>query len=197
VLFAALFAFALVLFLPMRVVLGWAKTGISAREAAGTAWSGSLREARAGAAVLGDVSAGLDPLPLLVGRARLGIERPTAAADRLAGALVVARNLRAAESVTGLVPLDAQFGGVAVDSLALTDVTVRFVDEQCDRAEGLVTAALSGTGQTSSLPASLSGSIRCDRGDLLLPLAGGAGVGLAIRVSGDGRVRAEPGPTLP
>jgi general secretion pathway protein N len=197
VLFAALLALALLVFLPLRLVLGWAGAGISAREVSGTAWSGSLKEARAGAAILGDLDAALAPLPLLLGRARLEVERPSAAPDRLSGALVVSRNMRAAESLTGAVPIDAQVAGAPVESFSLNDVTVRFRDGQCDRAEGQVTANLAGPALGSALPASLSGSLRCDRGDLLLPLAGGAGPGMALRVSADGRYRADAAPTLP
>jgi general secretion pathway protein N len=197
VLFAALFALALLVFLPMRLVLGWAGAGISAREAGGMAWSGSLKEARAGAAILGDLEARLAPLPLLLGRARLEVERPSAAPDRLSGAFVISLNMRAAESLTGMVPIDAQLAGLPVESLSLNDMTVRFRDGQCDRAEGMVTASLAGSTQAAALPASVSGPVRCDRGDLLLPLAGGAGPGVALRVSADGRYRVDAAPTLP
>jgi general secretion pathway protein N len=197
VLFAALFALALLASLPMRLVLGWAGAGISAREASGTAWSGSLKEARAGAAILGDLDARLAPLPLLLGRARLEIERSSAAPDRLSGALVVSRNMRATESLTGMVPIDAQLAGLPVESLSLNDMTVRFRDGQCDRAEGMVTASLSGSTLGAASPASVSGSVRCDRGDLLIPLAGGAGSGVALRVAGNGRYRPDATPTLP
>jgi len=190
VLFAALFALALLIFLPLRLVLGWAGAGLTAREVSGSAWAGSLKEARAGPAVLGDLDARLAPVPLLLGRARLEVERPSAAPDRLVAAFDLSRNRRSAESVTGTVPVESRFGPLPIASFDLTDVTVRFRDGQCDRAEGLVRANLSGEVAGVALPASLSGAARCDRGALLLPLSGGA-EGLTLRIFGDGRYEAQ------
>ena len=189
VLFAALFALALVIFVPMRLALGLLDDVFTAREASGTIWSGSLKEARIGAAALGDLEARLAPASLLVGRARIEVARPSAAADRLAGAFGVGRNRRSIESVTGTIPVESRFAPLPIASLDLTDVTVRFRDGQCDRAEGLVRANLTGETLGSPLPASLGGAVRCDRGALLLPLASGAG-GLTLRIFGDGRYEA-------
>jgi general secretion pathway protein N len=185
VLFAALFAIALVAFLPLRLVLGG--NGLTAREASGSVWAGRLKEARIGPAALGDLDARLAPLPLLVGHARVGLARPSGAPDRLTGALSLARHRRAIESVSGTIPIDSM-GALPIASLSLTDVTVVFRDGTCDRAEGQVQASLSGTG----LPASLSGAVRCDSGALLLPLASGPGTeGVALRIFGDGRYEAQ------
>lgn len=187
-LFLALFVIALVLTLPLRLVLGG--SGITAREASGSLWSGRLKEARLGPAALGDLEARLSPLPLFLGRARIDVERDSAAPDRFAGAFGFSANRRSAESVTGVVPVEGAFGALPVAALDLTDVTVRFRDGACDEAEGLVRATLSAA--QPGLPASLSGPARCDRGALLLPLTTGAGgEGLAFRAFGDGRWTAE------
>lgn len=191
VLFAALLALALLIFLPLRLVLGMVDSGFSAREASGTVWSGRLKEGRIGPAALGDLSARLSPLPLLVGRARIEVERPSAAPDRFAGAFGVARNLRSAESVTGVIPVEGVFAPLPIAAIELTDVTVRFRDGQCDRAEGLVRVSVGGEFAGLPLPAGLSGAARCDRGALLLPMTSGSGgEGLALRVFGDGRFEA-------
>jgi general secretion pathway protein N len=183
VLFAVLFALALIAFLPLRLVL--AGSGIAAREASGSIWSGTLKEARIGPAVIGDVQARVRPLPLLTGRLLIDLSRPSAAADRLSGALVLSRDRRAIENATGLIPLEAPTAAFPATSVELTDVTVRFRDGQCDGAEGMVRANLAGGGV---LPASLSGTLRCDRGAVLLPFAGGGtGGGIALRIFGDGR----------
>jgi general secretion pathway protein N len=183
VLFAALFVLALIAFLPLRLVL--AGSGIAAREASGSVWSGALKEARIGPAVLGDLQARVAPLPLLTGRLRIGLSRPGGAADRLSGALIVSRNRRAIENVTGLVPLETSLSALPVTSVELTDVTVRFRDGQCDQAEGMVRANLAGG---TTLPASLSATPRCDRGALSLPFAvGGTGGRIELRIFGDGR----------
>ncbi|HEV2569378.1 type II secretion system protein N [Sphingomonas sp.] len=192
VLFAALFALALLITLPLRLVLGAGDGVITAREATGSVWSGSLKEARLGPASLGDLSARLSPLALLTGQARIEVERPSGAADRFAGAFATSARRRSAESVTGMVPVEGLFGALPIASIELTDVTVRFRDDQCDRAEGLVRATLSSGADGLPLPASVSGAARCDRGALLLPLASGSGAeGVALRIFGDGRYSAE------
>ena len=190
VVFAGMFVFALLLFLPLRLALGAIDSGLVAREASGSVWSGSLKEARIGPAVLGDLDARLAFLPLLNGEARIEVARPSAAPDRLTGAFGVSRNRRSAESVLGAVPVAGLFGSLPIGTLDFTDVTVRFRDGQCERAEGLVTATISGDVAGLALPASLSGAARCDRGALLLPLRGGAG-GVEARLFGDGRWTAQ------
>lgn len=186
VLFASLLALALILSLPMRLALGVVGAGLTAREANGTIWSGRLKEARMGPAALGDLEARLAFLPLLTGRARIELERDSAAPDRFAGAFGFAANRRSAESVTGVVPVEGAFGALPVAALELSDVTVRFRDGACEEAEGLVRASLTAT--RPGLPASLSGAARCDRGALLLPLtSGGGGDGVALRIAADGR----------
>jgi general secretion pathway protein N len=189
VLFAAMLALAMIVFMPMRLVLGGADGLFSAREASGTVWWGRLQEARAGPAALGDLEARLAFLPLLTGSVQIDVERDSAAPDRFAGSLVIGRNRRSAESVTGIVPVEGAFGALPIAAIELTDVTVRFRDGTCEEAEGLVRASL--TAQPG-LPASLSGPARCDRGALLLPLTTGAGAdGIALRLFGDGRWSAE------
>ena len=186
VLFAALFAIALVAFLPLRLVVGG--SGLAAREASGSVWSGSLKEARIGPAVLGDLNARVAPLPLLTGRMRIDLSRPSAAPDRLSGALIVSRNRRAVEGATGLVPIQALAGPLPLTSIELTDVTVRFSDGTCDRAEGMVRANLSAGPAGTNLPASLSSTLRCDRGAALVPfVVGGTGGRVELRIFGDGR----------
>jgi len=182
VLFLSLFLLALLAFLPLRLVLSG--SGLAAREASGSVWSGSLREARLGPAAIGDVQARLLPLPLLTGSMRIALARPSAAADRLSGTLVLSRNRRAVENASGLIPLESSLDAHPATSVELADVTVRFRDGQCDRAEGMVRANLAAG---AGLPASLSGMVRCDRGAVLLPfIAGGTGGRMELRLFGDG-----------
>lgn len=199
VLFAALLALALILTLPLRVAIGG--SGLQAREASGSVWSGRLNEARLGPAALGDLDARLAFLPLLTARARVEVSRDSAGPDRFTGAMTSSARMRSAESVTGSIPIQGALGALPLAALDLTDVTIRFRDGTCDKAEGLVRATL--TIAQPGLPSALSGSARCDRGALLLPLATGSGVeGIALRMLGDGRWTAElrlrggPGGTL-
>ena len=71
--FVAAFFFSLVALIPLRVAVGWfgVEAGLAAREAEGSVWLGVLKEAQFGRVPLGDLSARLDMLPLLLGRARL------------------------------------------------------------------------------------------------------------------------------
>ena len=186
VLFAILFGLAALFLLPLRLAVG--SSGLAAREASGSVWSGALKEARIGPAVLGDLDARVAPLPLLTGRMRIDLARPSAAPDRLTGALVLSRNRRAVEGASGVIPIDASIGALPVTSLELTDVTARFRDGTCDRAEGMVRANLSAGAAGSNLPASLSGALRCDQGAVLLPfVVGGTGGRVELRIFGDGR----------
>lgn len=170
VLFGVMFVTALIVFLPLRVVVG----GVTARAADGLAWAGHLEEARVGPAVLGDVDTRISPLRLLMGEARLAVSRPG-----LSGAITVASNRREVEGLTGTLPMEA----VPIASFDLSDVTVRFRDGICDRAEGIVRA--------DSDRGALNGSVRCDRGALLLPLASASGQDrLDLRITGDGRYSA-------
>lgn len=187
VLFGLLLVVALVLTLPMRVVLGAIDSGLAAREVQGSVWDGRLVEARAGAAVLGDLAARLEPLPLLTARARIGIVRD--GPDQLRAALSTGGATRAIEGLTGTVPIDGGVAGVPIGALSFEDFRVRFRDGRCDTAEGLVRASISG-GEVAgvSLPQGLSGAARCDKGALLVPLASAAGSErVTVTLSGDGR----------
>lgn len=193
-LFLGLFAIALVAFLPLRLALGWfglAEQGMSAREVRGSVWAGELREATFGRIALGDLSAGLSPVPLLVGRARVDLNGGDSAA-RLSGAVGITRHSFALDDITASLPVGSTFRPVPVTLLDLQDVSVRFRGEICEEAEGRVRATLSGEIGGLAVPASLNGSARCDAGALLLPLVSAAGnEGSTIRLWPDGRYRAE------
>lgn len=195
-LFLALFAIAFLLFLPMRLALGWAgldSQGFSAREVTGSLWSGRLVEARFGDVVLGDLDAGLSPLALLIGRARIALEGQAAdPAQRLSGIVELARNRAAVIDADGPLPAGTAFAPLPVTGLDLDDVSVTFVDGACQGADGRIRAALAGSYLGQPLPASVSGTARCDGGALLLPLQSPGGVeGVALRLWPDGRYRAE------
>lgn len=194
-LFLALFALAVAIFLPMRLALGWAgldAQGFTAREVTGSVWSGRLVEARFGDIALGDLDAGVSPLALLIGRARVALESRSAdPARRLAGTVEIGRNRAAVIDARGPLTPGNAFAPLPVSSLDLDQVSVRFVDSACEAAEGRVRAGLSGDFLGQPLPGALSGAARCDGGALLLPLTSGAGEGVNLRLWADGRYRAE------
>jgi len=195
--FLCAFLFALVALLPLRLALGWLAldaAGFSARQAEGSIWLGVLREARVGAAPIGDLRSRLDPLPLLAGRARVGFDRLQGgdAASPLEGSVSVSRHSLGADDVTASLPLGTAFAPLPIASVDLTDVSVRFRDGLCDHADGLVKAQVSGDVGGISLPGGLTGNARCEGGALMLPLAspGGAEM-LSLAIQEGGRYRAE------
>jgi general secretion pathway protein N len=194
-LFGAMLLATLLIFLPMRLALGWfglGEQGLTARRVSGTIWGSTLSEARFGDLTLGDLSARLSPLPLLIGQARVALAGPEAADRSLRAALTVSRHLIGVDDATGSLPTGRVFAPLPVTSLDLDDLTVRFRDGRCEAAEGRVRASLGGGAAGVVLPASISGAARCDRGALLLPLASQAGTeAVALRIEGNGRYRAE------
>ena len=200
-LFGAMLAIALLLFVPLRAVLGWAglgDAGLTAREVRGGLWAGRLVEARfgarSGAVTLGDLDARLAFWPLLLGRARLELDGADAGglARPLHGAVTVSRHGLGVDDMTASLPVGQLFAPLPVTALDLDGATVHFRDGVCDKAEGRVRATLAGEAGGVPLPASLSGPARCEGGALVLPLTSQAGTeGATLRVSGDGRYRAE------
>ncbi|WP_156678586.1 type II secretion system protein N [Sphingomonas profundi] len=185
----------LVLLMPLRLVIGWLDLGaggFAAREARGSVWLGTLAEARFGDAPLGDLSARLAPLPLLVGRARLDLASAGETAGGFAGALTVSRHRFGIDDVTARVPLGRRLMPLPVAAIDLSDVSVTFRDGLCDRADGLVKAVIEGAPAGLNLPGGLSGAARCDGGALLLPLVGQSGMeSLTLHVATGGAYRAD------
>jgi general secretion pathway protein N len=191
----AALAVALVVLLPLRVAAGWfdmGGKGLAAREVEGSLWFGRLREAQFGPVQLGDVDARLNVLPLFLGRARLSLHRDAAAGGALDGALLVSRHRFGIEDMTGQLSTGSLFGPLPIATLELSDVSVNFEDERCESAEGQVRAGLAGDVVGQGLPASLSGTVRCQNGAAILPLAGQSGAEqLNISFEASGRWRAE------
>ncbi|SNS04607.1 type II secretion system protein N (GspN) [Sphingomonas laterariae] len=194
-LFLAFFALALVALFPMRIMLGalgLGAVGLSVREVQGSVWHGKLKEVRFGAAALGDVDAGLNFFPLFVGRARIDASRAGEGGDALQGALSVTRHTLGLDDATMRLPAAAIFAPLPVSAVDLGDVSVRFREGVCDRAEGLVRAELQADVPGLSLPGGMSGTARCDGGALLLPLASQSGMEmLALRIVKNGGYTAD------
>lgn len=188
--FAVAFALALGAFLPLRTAIDWLaleERGLSAREAQGTVWIGALRDARFGPVPLGDLHAGLDGLPLLLGRARVALEGGEPGPP-LAGAATVTGAGFGLHDVEGRIAGGALFAPLPVAALDLTDVSAHFRDGRCASAEGRVRAELAGELGGIALPGGLSGNARCDGEALLVPLAGQSGLErVDLRIFADGR----------
>lgn len=195
--FLAAFLFALAALLPLRLALDWLaveQAGLAARAAEGSVWLGALRETRIAGAALGDLRARLDPLPLLVGRARVDLDRLENAGELppLRGAVSVSRHSVGIDDVTALLPIGATFAPLPIAALDLTDVSARFQDGLCERADGLVKASVAGDIAGIALPGGLSGTARCEAGSLLLPLVSqSGGEMLSLSITRGGGYRAE------
>jgi len=194
--FGAAFVIALIALLPLRLVMGLfdlGNTGLTAREVRGSLWSGSLRDANFGGVALGDLQAHLSPLPLLVGRARIDLSSAGRGdAHPLHGAIGVSRHGFGIDDMTATLAAGTVFAPVPVSALDLDDVSIRFQDGLCQKAEGRVHATMSGDIAGVSLGQGMTGTARCDAGALLLPLTSQAGTeAVALRLWATGRFRAE------
>lgn len=192
--FLCAFLFSLLALLPLRLALDWLaldQRGFAAREAKGSIWFGGLTEAQFGTVALGDLEARLQSLPLLIGRARVDLQRSDAP-DRWKAGATVTRHGFGIEDMTGNLDIGSAFAPLPIASLDAQDVTGRFADGQCVAAEGNVRAGIAADIAGISLPGGLSGNARCDEGALLLPLVSQTGMeALNIRLFEDGRYELE------
>lgn len=194
--FGGAFLIALIVFLPLRLAMSWfdlGNTGLTAREVRGSLWYGSLREASFGGVSLGDLRARLSPIQLLVGRARIDLVGPGQGSARpFRGAIGVTRHSFGLDDMTATLPAGTVFAPVPVSALDFDDVSVRFQDGNCQKAEGRVRATILGDLAGINLSQGMTGTARCDAGALLLPLTSQAGTeSVALRLWGTGRFRGE------
>lgn len=190
--FAAVFVLALIATLPLRVAAGWLgldDRGLAAREAAGSVWSGRLSEAQLGRAPLGDLSARLRVLPLLIGKARVALARP-GELDPFEGALTASPGGFGIDDMSGRLRVAALFAPLPISAIDLEGVSAGFSGGRCSRAEGQVRAMLSGEIAGIGLPSGFTGNVTCVEDAVLIPLASQTGMErLALRLFADGRYR--------
>jgi general secretion pathway protein N len=192
--FFCAFLFSLAGLLPLRLAIDWLqldRRGFAAREANGSVWLGSLTEAQLGRVALGDLQASLRTFPLLLGRARVDLDRPDED-DRLEGGVSVSRHSFGIDDFTARLDLAAALAPLPIGAVDLTDVSARFADGLCTAAEGMVRANVAGDFAGLMLPSGLSGNARCDEGALLLPLVSQSGMeAVNLRLFENGRYEME------
>lgn len=192
--FVAAFAFALVALFPLGLAINWLgldDRGLAAREANGSVWLGALKEAQLGRVPVGDVSARLNSLPLLLGRARVGLARAEET-NPFTGAATMARNGFGFDDVTGQLRLGSLFAPLPVTALDLEDVSAGFANGLCSRAEGRVRATVTGQIGGMNLASGLSGAPACAGDAVLIPLVSQSGMEqLNVRFFASGRYRIE------
>jgi general secretion pathway protein N len=192
--FLSAFLFCLVALLPLRLALAWLgfdARGFAVREAVGNIWVGGMREAELGPVPIGDVSARLRTLPLLVGRARIDLRRPGEEGGLKAG-LTGSRHGFGLDDAEASLDTGAAFAPLPIQGLDLSGVTAHFENGVCATARGLVTARVAGSLAGLALPTSFSGEARCEGGALLLPLVSATRQErLQLELFDDGRYRIE------
>jgi general secretion pathway protein N len=192
---AALLAFILIVAtLPMRLALvlaGARDAGLSARAVTGSIWSGQLVDARWRGARLGTLGAGLAPLALLGGEARLNIARDDVLLGKLDGVLIL-NGARGVADMNGTVSLGASLAGVPLDTLRLAAVTTRFDDDgRCVEAAGQAQLSIALPVPGLDLANGLSGPLTCRAGRAEAALASQSGMErLTLAVDGAGAYRA-------
>src|SRR3546814_17894923 len=97
-------------------------------------------------------------------------------ANPFRGSITVSRHDFGIDDVTGVLDVGSAFAPLPIASLELRDVDAHLTDGQCSRAEGLVKATIAGDIADLSLPAGLSGNVRCDESALRLPLVSQTGM---------------------
>ena len=199
---AALFVLALIVAFPLRLALGLADPGgrgITAREVAGTIWDGAIGDFRVGALPLGDVAANLRPLPLLIGRREIHIERLNATGAPNAGDLgAFSANAAGGDGwlslsqVQGQVPLGDALGSIPATALGFNGFHAELSDGRCVGAGGQVSLILTPFSELMPGGVALNGTARCSKGALYVPMTGPTGLEhLFLRLEPDGRWRAD------
>lgn len=193
-LIAILLGAMLVLF-PMRLALGILsldRYGISARGVQGSIWWGRIEQLTVGDVPVGSVRAGLSPIQLLVGRARIDIWRKAGLPDDIAGAFSVGFGRVGIDDATGSLPLGAAMAPLPVSGIDLSDVSLRFAHGACAHAEGQVKLRLTNQIAGLNLSQGMSGAARCSGADLLVPLVSQSGMEkMNLRLTADGHYMLE------
>lgn len=185
----------LVVLFPLRLALAAANAGeqLSAREVAGTVWSGAAAELQAGGLPLGDVHVGLRPLPLLLARAEFAldrIERPgqppfhAVARGGEGWALIKQAN--------GELPLAGAMAPLPVRSLNFAEFMLEMRGGKCVAAGGTLGLTLPSLGPALPGETILSGPARCENGALAVAMQGPSGTErLNLTLDGNGAWRAD------
>jgi general secretion pathway protein N len=188
---------ALLALLPLRIVFdmtGLDRRGVSARSVEGTVWSGTIRDLRLGRLSLGDMDASLSPTALLGGETVLAMSRATDIPGSSPLAFDLARSGAsiAMRNATGDIATADLFAPLPLRSVSLDGANIAFSGRRCISASGAVRVNIEQSLFGISLQRGLSGNLRCDGGDLLIPLKGQSGLEqMDIRIAGTGRYTAD------
>lgn len=182
---------ALVALLPLRLVLGAVSPpSVTARSVEGAVWDGRIADLRVGPLPVGTVSAGLDVLPLLIGRGQFSVEREGAAP--FAAKAFTGPGGAGLSGATGTLPLPDGMGGLPVTALGFDDFSMRLSAGQCAESSGVIRLTLASLGPLLPDAIALSGKARCEKGKLVVPMRSAGGMEhLTLRIDGAGRWQAD------
>ncbi|WP_026091151.1 type II secretion system protein N [Blastomonas sp. AAP53] len=188
---------ALLALLPLRIVFdmaGLGSGGVSARSVEGSIWSGTIRDLRIGKLSLGDMDAGLAPGGVLRGELALAMTRAadTPGQPPLSFDLARSGDSIAMRNASGDIATADLFAPLPLRSVSLDGVDIAFTGQRCAQASGVVRANIEQSLFGLTLQRGLSGNLRCDDGDLLVPLKGQSGLEqMDVRIAGTGRYTAD------
>lgn len=186
-LFALAFMAMLIVVLPLRLALdlaGAEQLGLSARSASGSLWNGRLEEARLHGIELGNASARLSPLSLLVGTRAVRLSAPQLDARLQLGRRRGLDHLHGQLALPPAALLPGLRLGVQADALQ-----VLFLDDACDAAGGRVTVAVDQADGSPLL--TLDGTAACEGRAAVLALAASAGDGPLARMQATARIHSD------
>lgn len=189
------FLLAMLALFPLRLafnMMSLQDNALAARALHGSVWWGEIEQLMLGRVALGNVEARLSPVQLLGGRARMDFSRQRGAPDDLKGAVSVNNSSFGVDDVTAQVGVGGVFAPLPINGLDFDDLSVRFVDGACVRAEGRMKARMTAPVQGFNLSQGLSGEAVCDGNALLLPLVSQSGLEIMrLRVEGNRSYSAE------
>lgn len=145
---------------------------ITAKEAAGTVWSGQIADLQLAGLSIGNVDTQLSVLPLFVGRNEFSVERPAAQSVPPFSAIFVSgADSIGVRTATGTVPSHTRFGPVAISSWEFQDFHFLFDGNRCESAGGNVKIFIHpGMLRGLRLDSGLLGGATCDGNVVHLPL---------------------------
>jgi len=194
IMLALILAIALLVTWPLRAafsMFGLADMGVAAKSLRGPIWWGGAEELQIRGVRLGTVDVFLNPLQLLIGRARIDVVRRTGAVNDIAGAISIGFGHRGLDDVTGALALGAPLAPLPVSRVEFEDLTVHFSGDRCVTAEGRVRARVPALISGLALANGLSGEARCAGNAVELPLVSQSGQEqLNVRIAQDGSYEA-------
>jgi general secretion pathway protein N len=190
IIFACVFAVALLLLIPMRFGIGWSGLGddqITAQRVTGSLWRGHLTDATIGRARVGSVAAELQFSSLFSNMRRFSIGRAGEQGNAVTAIVGLSRSALEMSDVSGHFSAGQIPDQLPIRALSLENLTVRFEEGACVSADGLVRIDVAPELGGFALPERFTGSARCQGDSLLLPLTSQSGMeALNLRIEQSG-----------